>query len=222
MKSKHLLIALTLGLGLPLVLLWLLGGGLPAHAAPEAELHVCHGGCAYSSIQAAVDDANSNDVIKVAAGTYTGVNVRPRNDITTTGFVTQVVYISKTVTIRGGYTTTNWTVSDLEANPTTLDAGSQGRVIYITGDISPTIEGLRITNGDATGLGGESFWRVDAGGGVFIFNAAAIIRDNQVFGNHVGNFGNGGGLFLSSSTARLNGNTITNNTAGNGGGVAIC
>lgn len=30
----------------------------------------------------------------------------------------------------------------------------QGRVLYITGDINPTIEGLRITGGSAVGLGG--------------------------------------------------------------------
>jgi hypothetical protein len=71
----------------------------------------------------------------------------PRADVTSTGVVTQVVYISKTITLRGGYTTTNWTTSDPEANPTTLDAQGQGRVFYITGDISPTIEGLRIVAG---------------------------------------------------------------------------
>ena len=38
--------------------------------------------------------------------------------------------------------------------PTTLDAQRQGRVLYITGDINPTIEGLSITGGNAAGLGG--------------------------------------------------------------------
>jgi hypothetical protein len=80
------------------------------------------------------------DEILVAAGTYTGVNVCPRNDFITIGVVTQVVYISKTVTTRGGYTTTNWTTPYPITQPTTLDAQGQGRVLYITGDISPTIE----------------------------------------------------------------------------------
>ena len=116
------------------------------------------GGCDYAAIQAAVDAANAGDLIKVAAGTYTDLNVRPRNDVTTTGIVTQVVYICKTVMLRGGYTTTNGFADppDPQANPTTLDAQGQGRVFYITGDISPTIEGLRITRGDATGMGGAT------------------------------------------------------------------
>jgi uncharacterized repeat protein (TIGR01451 family) len=52
----------------------------------------------YTTVQEAVDTACDGDVIKVAAGTYTGVNVRPRGDSSATGVVTQVVYISKTVT----------------------------------------------------------------------------------------------------------------------------
>ena len=60
-------------------------------------------------MQAAVDVAGHGDIIKVAAGTYTDVHVRPRNDITTTGVVTQMVYLTKTVSIEGGYTIDNFT-----------------------------------------------------------------------------------------------------------------
>ena len=280
MKIRHLLIPLILafGLGLTLALLWILGGRstpavaapraepaqslalskaegiaeglIEAPSAPAAELHVCPSGCAYSSVQAAVDAANDGDVIKVAAGTYTDLSVRPRNDVTTTGVVTQVVYISKTVTIRGGYTTADWDTSNPEANPTTLDAQGQGRVLYITGDISPTIEGLRITGGDATGLGGgprHPMW--SAGGGVYVISATATFSGNQVFDNTVSEsfhtYGgglylhasdatlientimsnssdmHGGGLFLWSSDATLNGNTVASNDAGNGGGLFL-
>jgi hypothetical protein len=62
-------------------------------------------------VQYAVDQASAGSTIRVASGIYTDVHVRSRNDLTTTGLVTQVIYISKTVTIRGGYTTTNWSVS---------------------------------------------------------------------------------------------------------------
>jgi hypothetical protein len=142
--------------------------------APSAVLHVCPNECAYSSVQAAVDAANDGDVIKVASGTYT--DVHQRNGIT------QVVYISKTVTIQGGYTNTNWTTSYPITQPTTLDAQGQGRVMVITGNISPTIDRLRITGGDATGLSG-GLWGKDSGGGMYIITATATITSNYIFSN---------------------------------------
>jgi fibronectin-binding autotransporter adhesin len=232
-KAEQLVISLILGLGLTLALLWLLGGAtLPAaHAAPSQcpnqypllqagdVITVClSGGCDCTSIQGAVDAAAPGDEIFVATGTYTDVHVRPRSDFTTTGVVTQVVYISKTVTIRGGYTTTNWTTPYPITQPTTLDAQGQGRVLYITGDISPTIEGLRITGGDAAGLHGFS---EDAGGGVYVISATTIISNNQVFSNT--SDADGGGLCLRASDATLSGNTVMSNTAyGDSYGGGLC
>ena len=174
-------------------------------------------GPCYAHPQDAVDAANIGDVIKVAAGTYTGV--------TNYGGLAQVVYISKTLTLRGGYTITNWAVSDPVANPTTMDAQRQGRVLYISGDgstelaevISPTIECLRITAGDADGLGGGP-WGRDAGGGVYIINATATVRHNQVFNNAAVL---GGGLYLHHSASILSGNGVTSNAARYGGGLRL-
>ena len=169
MKTRYLLIPFALSLGLALILLWALGDQnapvvaaplapsategsvaedyIEAPGAPAAELHVCPAGpptCDYTTIQEAVDVANAGDVIKVASGAY--------DDVNNHGGLAQVVYVNRSVTIRGGYATTNWDTPDPEANPTTLDARGQGRVIYITGDISPTLEGLRITGGNAASL----------------------------------------------------------------------
>ncbi|MBN1813527.1 MAG: hypothetical protein JXA14_16940 [Anaerolineae bacterium] len=192
-----------------LILLWLLPGGLSAHAAP-AELHVCPSECTYSSLQVAVDEANPGDVIRVAAGTYTDIHARAG--------VTQVVYISKTVTIQGGYTTAFTEPPNPEINQTTLNAQEQGRVIFVAGSINPTIEGLRITGGDATGLGGGRFGE-DAGGGVYVIDATAVISNNQVFSNSAPD--QGGGVYLRNGVPALNGNTIVSNTAYSGGGVAL-
>jgi hypothetical protein len=211
-------IALALGLGLALALLWLLGGDFSVANAQGADgisiYYVAPGGnCGgmtpcYATVQAAVDDVNDpDDMIKVAAGTYSGVNNR--------GGLAQVVYVDKTVTIRGGYTTANWTISSPDANPATLDGQGKGRVLYITGNITPTIEGLCITGGNATGLGSTADWSLDLGGGVYIVTATAVIRNNQIYSNTTG------GLFLLSSGASLSWNAIFSNTADLGGGVSL-
>ncbi len=109
------------------------------------------------------------------------------------------------------------------AHPTTLDAQGQGRVLFITGPVSPTVEGLRVTGGNAAGLDGSLGWNAAAGGGVYIFTTAATISGNYVFSNTAEV---GGGLYLHVSAATLDQNTILSNTAtgwdGAGGGVFLC
>jgi hypothetical protein len=172
----------------------------------------------YASIQAAVDEAALHDEILVASGVYTDVYVRPRNDTTSVGVVTQTVYISKTVTIRGGYSP-DFSAWDPDVYSTTLDAQGQGRGLYITGNINPIVEGLHITGGDATGLGGYAYaGTYDAGGGVYVLTAAAVLIDNQIYGNtaHYAS-----GVFMGNSTGRLDSNMIFSNTATNAGGLFL-
>ena len=145
MRNKACFVACICILSLGLTLAWVLGAqtATSVAAAPTGELHVCKTGCPYDDIQEAVDAANEGDIIKVAAGSYIGVSSHEG--------VTQTVYLSKTLTIQGGYTTTNWTTPDPEVNITTLDAEGQGRVLYINGHLSPLIAGLHITGGNALG-----------------------------------------------------------------------
>jgi parallel beta-helix repeat protein len=271
MRERFLFIlaALLLALAGTLALLLSLDGGghLAVHAqGPDGHdtYFVAPGGdCGgmepcFDNVQAAVDAADDpDDVIKVAAGTYTDVQNRPvpvgYPSPPDSGIVTQVIYISKSIAIRGGYTTTDDFAGppDPEANPTTLDALGQGRVLFIAGaaapgaGISPTVEGLRVTGGDAYWLGGgveDGLWP-GAGGGVYIINATATISNCWLFGNAAFYGGglypryndaklsgntvssnsayDGGGLYLYDSTATLSSNTITSNSAYNGGGLYL-
>lgn len=194
-----------------------------APAAPVDELHVC-ATCAYTNVQAAVDAAYPGDIIKVAAGTYTGVHARavpPDYPYpSASGLITQVVFISKTIVLRGGYTTTNWVVYDPQANLTTIDAQGLGRAFVIAGDISPTLEGLRITGGDGAGLGGEVYTTGGGGGGgIYVLAATSTISDNEIVGNTARS---GGGFYLAYSAATLNNNRVISNTASAyGGGLSL-
>lgn len=221
MKARCLLMSLVLGIGTALALFNLLSRTRsPVAAAPTAGTrYVAIAGddfgndCASPSapcrtIQHAVDVADPDDTIKVAAGAYTDIHARDG--------VTQVVYISKTVVLQGGYALGHWDVSKPEVNPTTLDAQGQGRALYVTGVSGCIVEGLRITGGDASGLCGG---RCGAGGGIYVGYAEVVIRNNWVCRN-VGPW-HGGGVYVSRSSATISGNTVVSNTASNGGGLYI-
>jgi parallel beta-helix repeat protein len=175
------------------------------------------------TVQHAVDVAKPGDAILVSTGVYTDMHVHPvppgYPDPPDSGTITQVVYISKTVTIAGGYNKQFTYPPNPAKYPTTLSANSKtrGRVVVVVGAISPTLSGLRVTNGDAAGLGGVGGH--DAGGGVYVLDAVLTMRDSLVFENSAED---GGGLCLYDSTATLSRNTITSNTASqDGGGLSL-
>jgi hypothetical protein len=159
------------------------------------------------TVQYAVDVAESGDEVLVAQGIYTGVNDY--------GGLSQVVYLTKSLTLRGGYTTTDWSASHPVSYPTTLDAQGQGRVIYVAGEISPTIEGFRITGGKAVELGDG-----DNGAGIYLLQSAATVSHNEIYSNTSG--GAGGGIMLDASDTLVTNNRIFLNTAAEGGaGIAL-
>jgi uncharacterized repeat protein (TIGR01451 family) len=160
----------------------------------------------YDNVQAAVDAAPPGAEIRIAAGAYTHTNNH--------GGLTQALYISKTLTVRGGYTITNWSASDPAHNPTVLNAQGKGRVIYVTGSITPTIKGLHITGGDADGLD-QGTIPIDPGGGVYVDTAQATLSSNRIYSNTAEY---GAGVYLLSGNATVSGNVVMSNTASLGGG----
>ena len=136
---------------------------------------------------------------------------------------------------RGGFSASDWSF-DPDANPTILDAQGQGRVLFITGEIAPVIDGLRLTDGTALSGGGVSIYTATVtlqhtriysntagqwGGGVYLENSPSIISDNLIYSNTTLGNGNGGGLALANSSAVLITNTISDNRAHRGGGIYL-
>ena len=169
----------------------------------------------YSSIQTAVDAASGGDTIKVAAGTYGGSAPVTIDTIT----YDQVVIITKSLAVQGGYTTSNWTTPNPTTNLTTIDAGGYGRCITIVGSGSETVAvaGFTMTGGDydnfgnPEGVSSEECQRTssDCGGGFYAYWVTLHLRDCVITGNTVGatKYGDGGGAYLSST---LTGTTIEN------------
>jgi len=109
--------------------------------------------------------------------------------------------------------------------------------VYIIGSkAAPTLEGLIIVNGNASGQtancptthGGSA----GCGGGIFVHQASPIIHNNTITNNiaagSTGITGYGGGIYLSAADAAVvEGNTIISNTAsqatsyGSGGGICL-
>jgi parallel beta-helix repeat protein len=101
-----------------------------------------------------------------------------------------------------------------------LDALGNGRVLYITGNVSPIIRGLRITGGNATGQGGADR---DVGGGVYVITATLTLSDCSLYHNHADS-GGGGGIYLTGvSNGSITANTFHGNSAdpGSGGALAL-
>jgi hypothetical protein len=177
-----------------------------------------------SAVQNAVDAANPGDTVKIA-GTCSGVLVRE-------GF-TQTVYISKSLTIQGGHTESDWSLEpDPDAFTTTLDAIHGGSVILITGTVNVNLDSLTLTRGKAS-LGGGIWTNPDvaltllnskifnntatSGGGIFNSEGTLTVTNTSIFSNTADL---GGGIYNISSTATINNCDIYSNTAGQGAGIS--
>jgi hypothetical protein len=168
-----------------------------------------------ASVQRGIDVADSGDEVRIAVGAYTGVHGRAAPPgYEGPAVITQVVYLTKTLMLRGGFTTTDWTVPNPERFPTVVDARNQGRGLFMAGPISPTIDGVWFVNGNATGLGGGVF-SYDGGGNVAVYRSAPTVRHSRFVS---GTARLGGGFWLGQGRSVLDANYFLNNTATQGGG----
>ena len=168
------------------------------------------------SIQYAVNSAASGDTILVAAGTYTYPAVGKLNSecylYTTTEHPPVVCIRSKHLTMRGGYSTSNWSTADPIANPTVIDGQNQHRGISLIGwsateaKASLHMTGFTVQNGLAQGHSSGTDYQTGAYGGGMLALQAPIALENVRF----------------VSNRAIGGNTTANGGGpGVGGGLAI-
>jgi len=190
------------------------------------------------TVQYAVHEAAEGDEVRIAAGTYTGtqqVSAIGAGQVTT---MTQVVIVTKSLTLRGGYTTGDWSTSAPALNETIIDAEGYGRAVTIigVGAQTVTIEGLTITGGDYTGLGNSyapgqcNTTNGDCGGGIYAYWATVVVRKAIITGNvasESSSSSGGGGIYLRKSTpgSRIENTDFVNNrsfgTNSSGGGITV-
>ncbi len=223
MKNKLMWLGLSLALAMAFLLctvtILTAEEVMAAAAAPADILTVCKDGppiCDFSVVQTAVDSAAPNDVIKVAAGVY--------SDLNSYAGLAQVIYISRAITIQGGYTPAFDEPPDPENNPTVIDAQGLGRSIAIitSPDVDVVLAGLQITGGDATGLGG--LVATDIGGGILSIYANLTLSHSLVFSNtdnrEISFASRGGGIFIGAGSAQILDTVILDNSGDYGGGIS--
>jgi uncharacterized repeat protein (TIGR01451 family) len=179
----------------------------------------------YGNVQVAVGHSAPGDVLHIA-GTCLGVSTFSDDGQP----VDQTVFLTESLSLRGGYTTTNWTESDPVANPTVLDALGLGRVIYISNSAAISITGLHLRQGAA--LNGGAIYVSDgvftmtqslvysstATNGGALYNAAGdvyLVRDNQIFNNEATS---GGGVYNADGSMWIDDALLWNNQAATNGG----
>ena len=221
-KYRHIVFSLAAS-GLLLVGLFLLLNGAPrvAHADPGSLFVTIDGsgaGCTQSDpcdLATALNQSTNGDTIYVAQGTFTGAG-------------SAVFTMTKNMTLLGGWDTSLATppVRDPEVYPTTLDGENARRVIYISGNITPTLDGFIITQGNAS----NATTHPGYGGGIYSNGDNPIVTHNVITNNvaynSAANWGYGGGVYIDGApiTAVVSDNVIANNTAnivslGMGGGL---
>lgn len=150
-----------------------------------------NGNCASPSspcrtIQYAVNQASSGDTILVASGTYT---YEPNSD-KCSFLVTRAVVclVDKSLTIKGGYTPSNWQHQDPLSNLTIIDGKNTYRgvaVIAYNSTSSLSMEGFTIQNGKAQGIPGSDGWRASGRGGGLWSQGGSIHLRQMVFKNNI-------------------------------------
>ena len=201
LKRLSLVVLITLFMGLGVA-------PVTRYVAPRAD---CAGATpCYDTLQAAIDDAASGDEIRVAGGVYTATTAFEYNLGGWTQTITQAMFIDKSLTMRGGYTVTDWTTAQPISYPTVIDPQGRGRGGVVSAPdfdtlITVTLEGLVIANGYA-----------EEGGGLYVEGASAVISGCHFHHNRAGLLSMAGATLRDDSGGERGLHHIQGNSLANG------
>ena len=167
----------------------------------------------YNTIQAALDDADNDNTIEVADGTY--------DETITFPFIKKIILRSingASSTIIRGNDDSATVISDSPREGTTLEgftithiSGNNGRGIYTNGNL--TIKNCIISGNTAGGYFND-------GGGIYNYHGTITIIGTIISGNTAGDyFNDGGGICNDYGSITIIGSTISGNTGESGGGI---
>jgi hypothetical protein len=169
------------------------------------------------TIQYAINQSSSGDTILVAQGTYPySSQVDWCSNHTSIKPASVICFVDKSLTILGGYSTTNWSTANPSVNLTVIDGQNTYRGVDAVGYLNKKtgyidLEGFTIQNGLAQGP--TNYDSTGIGGGMLTQYVTVTLRD-MVFKNNRANGQNtnsgaggeadGAGIRIESSPAGTN------------------
>jgi hypothetical protein len=171
----------------------------------------------YRTVQQAIDAAQNQSVIAVAAGTYPqNIRVQEKAVRLYGGYVggTQASY--------AGGTAGNFTARNSAANPSHLKGNGQDSVVTLFDSGASVVDGFLVTGGGRSALAAP-LWE---GGGFYIYQGSPTISNNVIEKNQTcppvkqDEEKLGGGIYSTGANISILNNVIRNNTSGRGAGIA--
>lgn len=150
------------------------------------------------TLQHAVNQSNSGDTIRVAAGVYTYTGVDNPCERYLGGQKAVACIVNKILTLRGGYASGNWSIADPAAYPTVIDGANQVRGVYVQGtapgdpryEAGIDMDGFTIRRGYVQGKASGDDEQTFAFGGGMLADFSRVTLRNIRFENNVA-VGNG-------------------------------
>ncbi len=210
-------------------------------AAGGSDANPCSQSEPCATIQHAVDVAADGDTIIVAAQeVQLDTSTFPPSLVTVTNIYTgegaNVVYLTRSLTVEGGYVRLNTGQWIIGLSPTQIDGESARRPLAAEG-VTVTLRGLELVNG-AADFGGGLYAKdatlklgllyihgnhaTQAGGGLYLDGCRASVSTDDLLQGVIRVVENeapqGGGLYLAGGTPVLSGLVVEGNRAQQGGG----